>query len=105
GYVLALDDFVFEPGYEPLLGLASIVKLDVLGKSPTEIRELIDRVRPFGVRCLAERVEDAATRAECATLGFELFQGYFFARPETLGGRDIPIEQVNIIRLLNLLLE
>ena len=105
GYVLALDDFVFESGYEPLLQLASIVKLDVLGKSVDDIRERIDRVRPFGVRCLAERVEDAATHAECAALGFDLFQGYFFARPETLGGRDIPMEQVNIIRLLNLLLE
>jgi EAL and modified HD-GYP domain-containing signal transduction protein len=105
GYVLALDDFVFQAGYEPLIRLATIVKLDVLGKSPDELRALMDRVRPFGVRCLAERVEDAAMRAECAALGFDLFQGYFFARPETLGGRDIPLDQVNIIRLLNLLLE
>src|SRR6185503_17394021 len=63
----------------------------------------LDLVRPFGVSCLAERVETRTMRDECAALGFELFQGYFFARPETIGGRDIPLEQASIVRLLNLL--
>jgi EAL and modified HD-GYP domain-containing signal transduction protein len=55
------------------------------------------------VRCLAERVETAAVHARCAAMGFELFQGYFYARPEMLAGRSIPLQQANLIRLLNLL--
>lgn len=103
GYTLALDDFVYDPVYNPLLRLSQIVKFDVLGQSPDALRRQLELVRPFGVSCLAERVETAAMRDECAALGFDLYQGYFFARPETIGGRDIPLAQANIIRLLNLL--
>jgi EAL and modified HD-GYP domain-containing signal transduction protein len=103
GYRLALDDFEYRPSYAPLLHLASIVKIDVLGKSPAELEETIGFVRPFRVRCLAERVETAEMRHSCAAMGFELFQGYYFARPVTLSGRQIPVEYTNIFRLLNLL--
>jgi EAL and modified HD-GYP domain-containing signal transduction protein len=103
GYRLALDDFVYEPGYDPLLELAHIVKLDVLAHTPEELKRQLDLVRRFKVECLAERVETAEMRKYCASLGFDLFQGYYFARPETVGGRDVPLEQANIIRLLNLL--
>jgi c-di-GMP phosphodiesterase len=103
GYTLALDDFVFTPGYEPLLRLAGIVKVDVLGRADDELRRVVEQLRPFGVRCLAERVETAAVHRRCAALGFELFQGYFYARPQMLSGREVPVQQANLIRLLNVL--
>jgi c-di-GMP phosphodiesterase len=103
GYVIALDDFEYSESYEPLLRLARIVKVDVLDKSEATLTEALNRLRPFGVSCLAERVESSTTRLMCARLGFDLFQGYYFARPETLSGREIPVEQAHIIRLLNLL--
>lgn len=103
GYVLALDDFVYDPAYEPLLRLAKIVKVDVLNRPLCKLREQLDRLRPFDVTCLAERVESRAVRDECAALGFAFFQGYYFARPETLASREVPMEQANLMRLLNLL--
>ena len=103
GYTLALDDFVYQPSYDPLLRLARVVKLDVLGLPVETLRENIYRLRPFDVHCLAERVETAEVHAQCMELGFELFQGYFYARPEILSGRELPMQQANIIRLLNLL--
>jgi EAL and modified HD-GYP domain-containing signal transduction protein len=103
GYTLALDDFEYAPSYDPLLRLATIVKLDVLDRPDDELRQALERVRPFGVRCLAERVETAGVHRRCAALGFELFQGYFYARPEMLSGREVPVQQANLIRLLNLL--
>lgn len=103
GYTLALDDFVYSPSYDPLLRLARIVKVDVLDQPVDELREIMAILQPFRVRCLAERVENAEVHAQCAELGFELFQGYFYARPEILSGREMPVQQANIIRLLNLL--
>ena len=103
GYTLALDDFVYSPSYDPLLRMARIVKLDVLDRPMEELREVMDILEPFRVSCLAERVENAEVHAQCAALGFELFQGYFYARPEILSGREMPVQQANIIRLLNLL--
>ena len=103
GYTVALDDFVYDETYDPLLKLARIVKVDVLDRPVAELRTVVEQLRPYRVRCLAERVENAEVHAQCAELGFELFQGYFYARPEIMSGREVPATQANIIRLLNLL--
>lgn len=102
GYQLALDDFEYTPQFDPLLELAAMVKLDVLGRAPDDVARAADRVRGFGVRLVAERVETEEMRGACAALGFDLFQGYFFSRPETLSARPLPPGLVAAIRLLNL---
>lgn len=103
GFTLALDDFEWDDAYIPLLELASIVKLDVLNKSEEELRERCERVRPYNVRVLAERVETNAVRDQCLASGYSLFQGYFFSKPETLTTRDLSAAQLTILRLMNLL--
>ena len=89
GFSLALDDFVYDPSLEPLLELADVVKLDVLALGADGTREQLSRVRGRGVRLLAEKVETHAEFALCRSMGFELFQGYFYARPELVSGRGV----------------
>ncbi|MBV9773494.1 MAG: HDOD domain-containing protein, partial [Gemmatimonadetes bacterium] len=103
GYRLALDDFVYDPARAPLLEFADTIKVDVLGLSPAQIRDSVRALGRFGKVLLAERVEDDAVRKLCTELGFTLFQGYFFARPETLSRKHLSVEQGNVLRLLNLL--
>jgi EAL and modified HD-GYP domain-containing signal transduction protein len=103
GYRLALDDYVYSDATKPLLDLASIVKVDVLNRTEDDLREVAKQLRPSGVRLLAERVETSTIRDSCAKLGFELFQGYLFSRPETLTKTDVSAGQLAIMRLLNLL--
>lgn len=103
GYILALDDFEFTPAFEPLLKIARIIKLDVLNKSDEELKSNYDRVASYGGTILAERVETQAVRHTCHTIGYRLFQGYFFSKPETLARRDLSAAQLTILRLMNLL--
>jgi EAL and modified HD-GYP domain-containing signal transduction protein len=103
GYMLALDDFEYNPKFDRLLGLAHIVKVDVLGKTDEELESIAHRLAPHNVRLLAERVETREMQARCAALGFELFQGYFFSKPEILSKRDLTTDELSIVRLLNLL--
>jgi c-di-GMP phosphodiesterase len=103
GYLLALDDFEYHAGWNRFLPLVDIIKVDVLGKSPAEIATVAGRLLPTGVRLLAERVEDDRVRRQCEEVGFSLFQGYFFARPETVTRRDLSLEQLTILKLMNLL--
>jgi EAL and modified HD-GYP domain-containing signal transduction protein len=103
GYTLALDDFVNAPGYEPLLRLAKIVKVDVLGRDEAELRRVAEELRPYGVRLLAERVETADVRDRCRRLGYTLFQGYFYSRPQVVSHRELGVEQVAVVRLMNML--
>ena len=103
GYTLALDDFVNAPGYEPLLALASIVKIDVLNKSEAEVKQVADDLRRFGVRLLAERVETAEVRDMCRRHGYTLFQGYYYSKPQIVSHRELSVEHSTMLRLLNLL--
>ncbi len=102
GFEVALDDFAGGEDYHRLLQLAQIVKVDVLGATVETLEPLVQRLRAYPVRLLAERVEDRAMLGLCETLGFTLFQGYHFQRPETVGGRDLPPGIVAIVRLMNL---
>ncbi|HEY4219259.1 MAG TPA: HDOD domain-containing protein [Gemmatimonadaceae bacterium] len=103
GYRLALDDYIFDEATQPLLELASIVKIDVLNRQAHDLAVVAQQLSPFGVRLLAERVETAQVRDRCADMGYELFQGYLFSRPETLTKTDVSASQLAIMRLLNLL--
>ena len=58
GYTLALDDFVGEPGFEPLCEIADIVKVDILGKTPSEVMAIVKGLRGYKARLLAEKVEN-----------------------------------------------
>ena len=103
GYRLALDDY--EPGgpHDTLLPHAQIVKVDVLNRPVEELRAVAQSLRGRRVRLLAERVETAEVRDACRALGFELFQGYFFSRPELISGKGISADQLGILQLMNLL--
>lgn len=80
GFEVALDDFVLTRETEPLLRVASIVKIDM--QQPFDERA-VAWYKKLGLRLLAEKVEDIETFERLRALGFELFQGYFYARPET----------------------
>jgi EAL and modified HD-GYP domain-containing signal transduction protein len=103
GYRIALDDYVPNDDTRALLEYATMVKVDVLGKSEAEIAAIARDLKPRGVRLLAERVETATMRDACAAMGFEFFQGYLFSKPETLSKADVAPGQLAIMRLLNLL--
>lgn len=103
GYTIALDDFVYDPSFDPLLALASIVKVDVLGREDAEIEAVVRQLQGFDVRLLAERVETEAVHVRCKALGFQLFQGYFYAKPEMVTKEDLEAGQLAILRVLNLL--
>jgi EAL and modified HD-GYP domain-containing signal transduction protein len=103
GYTLALDDYVADERMRPFVELASIVKIDVLNRPLADLRCVAHHLRSSGVRLLAERVETATVRDMCTDLGYELFQGYLFSRPETLTKSDVSASHLAILQLLNLL--
>jgi EAL and modified HD-GYP domain-containing signal transduction protein len=100
GHRLAMDDFVWSESARPLLELADIVKLDVLEPSWDEVLETVALCKPFGVRFLAERVEDAATLDRAMAAGFELFQGFHLGRPQTLSMESLGPGQAIALRML-----
>jgi EAL and modified HD-GYP domain-containing signal transduction protein len=99
GFRLALDDFVYLAGYDRLLDLASIVKMD-LRANQDDFRAEVDRLKRFPATLLAEKVETPEEFDRCLELGFGLFQGYFFARPRLVTGRRTPSDRLTTLRLI-----
>lgn len=89
GYRLALDDFVWQPGAERLLELASLVKIDIQAIDLDGQRELIERTRPFEVQLVAEKVETHREFGACVELGYDYFQGFLLSYPQVVPGRTL----------------
>ncbi|MGE0081424.1 MAG: EAL and HDOD domain-containing protein [Thiohalomonadaceae bacterium] len=100
GFTIALDDFRFRPGIEPLLRYARLVKLDVLSMSEGELREHVERLRRHGVRLVAEKVESFEEFELCRELGFDYFQGYFLAKPHIIQSRSLSANRLVLLQLL-----
>ncbi len=86
GYRIALDDFTIFDHRVGLLPYVDIVKVDIGVLWPDEVIETLDLLRRYDVSLLAEKVETAEDMERCLDLGFELFQGYYLARPEVIAG-------------------
>ncbi len=100
GHTLALDDFVFRDGIEPLIELADIVKLDVLALSPAELARHVELLRPHGVTLLAEKVEAGEQLDGLRAMGFELFQGFALQKPTTVRASATSVNKSVLLQIL-----
>lgn len=100
GYRLALDDFVFQPGYEGLVELADIVKIDFQLTPLQAQTALLKRLKTKDRLLLAEKVETREEFEWSRKSGYDLFQGYFFARPVIVKKNAIPSSRVSAIAIL-----
>ena len=85
GFRLALDDVSsYDERYEPLFEIADIIKIDLPLLDQAALAALVQRLKPYTGKLLAEKVETWERVHECMDLGFELFQGFVLARPSLL---------------------
>lgn len=103
GYTIALDDFELTEETRGLIPYADIIKLDVLQLSTKQILEHVEYLKPFGITLVAEKVETYEMLEFCKASGFDLFQGYFLARPKIIKGRKITENKQAVLQLLSVL--
>ena len=103
GYQIALDDFCLNKKTIALIDYADIIKLDILDTKPEAWENYIPRLKEKGITLLAEKVETYQSFEQCCALGFELFQGYFFAKPKIMSGKRISSNKLAILNLLTAL--
>ena len=89
GYQLALDDFTGQAGYEPLIDLADIIKVEFPALCVAERKAICKKFQKRGIRMLAEKVETREEFEQALDMGYDLYQGYFFARPATVRSREV----------------
>ncbi len=100
GFMLALDDFIYEERLEPLLPLIDFVKVDFRETTERDRKALVEKLSPRGIKMVAEKVETRSELQQASEMGYTYFQGYFFSKPEIVVAQDIPGYKLNYLRVL-----
>ena len=101
GYSLALDDFVYSNKFDELLILSEIIKIDFRLTPVETLGEMIDTLKKYNCKLLAEKIETYDEFHQAKELGFDYFQGYFFSKPEVLKNKDLSSSQARMLRLIS----
>ena len=105
GYQLALDDVTeINDDVELMLPVVNVVKVDVLELEKETISDLVKKLGRWPVLLLAEKVESDEQAKYCMELGFQMFQGYYFAKPEVMTGKRADPAKMSLLKLLTLVM-
>lgn len=100
GFKLALDDPMMLSGEHKVLPLIDIVKVDIGRVQLAHARQRMSQFSQARVQLIAENVNTPVMFDQCRDLGFDLFQGYFFASPEIRIARQLPASRLSLVELL-----
>ncbi len=100
GYELALDDFVYSKKYHQLLEICDIIKIDFRLTPADKVQQMVDSLKIYECRLLAEKIETYEEFDTAVSLGFDFFQGYFFSKPEIIQNKDLSASQLTMMQLI-----
>ncbi|ADZ92028.1 EAL and HDOD domain-containing protein [Marinomonas mediterranea] len=103
GYRFVLDDYFFNQEYDALLPHITIIKVDVIATPPNQFLKEIEQLKAMGISLIAEKVEDESMFELCKSTGFDLYQGYYFQRPEIIKGKKIESHVKDALNLVSAL--
>lgn len=105
GHQIALDHYVPDGPNEHLIPLVDLIKVNVMAFDPTQLPAMVAQLRSRSpARLLADKVETPDFFQQCRDLGFDLFQGYYFARPHMVTSAKVSPAQSALLHLLNLVM-
>lgn len=89
-YKLALDDFVYKPQWDRFLKLVKLIKFDIAITPLSEIQPIVTKLQAHKqIKILAEKIETQEGYELALDMGFDYFQGYFFAKPTMIKQNDV----------------
>lgn len=105
GHQCALDGVVtINEEIQRILPAINIVKIDISQLDKESLISLVDQYKRWPVLLLAEKIETPELAKVCMALGFEMFQGYYFAKPENISGKRADPAKLSLLKLLQLVM-
>ena len=102
GYKLALDDFVMDDSFLPLVDKVDIIKVEYPSVSYEDQKEFISKYRKNPkIKFLAEKIETREEYQKAVEIGYDYFQGYFFSKPAVVNTKEIVSLNTSLISILN----
>ncbi len=107
GYHFALDDAHCDPAFIknflPIFPHIEVLKLDIKIIQMDLLKERISEFKKYGFQILAEKVETEEEFETYKSLGCDLFQGYYFAKPRIITQEAMDPHYKHIFNLIRLL--
>lgn len=102
GFRFAAEASAHGPQLARLLPVIDFVKMDLRALPVVTLLSLAPRLRTTGKRLVAEKVENHTEYRTCLDVGFDYFQGYYFAKPSVIASRKLSPSQTTVLDLMNL---
>ncbi len=103
GFRFAVEASNHGPALSRLLPVIDFVKMDLRALPIVTLLSLAPRLRTTGKRLVAEKVENHTEYRTCLDVGFDYFQGYYFAKPTVISGRKLSPSQTTVLALMDLI--
>jgi EAL and modified HD-GYP domain-containing signal transduction protein len=97
GFTVALEGFRTGTAWQALSEHASAVKLDIRELAGSSLLSTLEWLRPRRLTLIARGVDTRKDYDVCRALGFDAFQGLFFAQPAMIEGRSSPTHRLGTL--------
>ena len=103
GFRIALDDFVYDHKFNEMIQLCNMIKFDIMATPLETLSPILDSLKNEldHITLLCEKVETHQEFEQAKAMGFKLFQGYFFSKPEIISNKGLAANQLTNLKLLN----
>lgn len=101
-FKIALDNPQHHTQLEALIPYADYIKLDMRDVDIALATQWLKKYQATGCQLIAEKVEQNAQFTALLEAGYQQFQGYFYAKPESLNSKVINPSFDGVLHLLNL---
>ena len=107
GYIFVLDDFTFNKNnfekYKILFPRIKYIKADLQTNSMANMELIVKNLKKFDIKFVAEKVETKEEFEKLISIGYELFQGYYFAKPDILSTKRLDPATTEILNILGMI--
>ncbi len=100
GFKIALEEHEFNNRYQRFQSCIDIVKVDLNKMNTQAFEKQLPSLKRHNITLVAEKVETNEDFKRCLDMGFDYFQGYFFARPEVIRQKNISTSNLAMLELL-----
>ena len=101
GYKIALTEYDVADHWQALFPYLAMIKVDIEKINPKRLLPLRTQLKPFNIKLVAEKVETRFQRQALAEIGFNYFQGFFYAEPEIIEGQILAPIKTQMLNLIS----
>ena len=108
GYLLAINNITIDAQkmqeYAKVFKELSFVKINLDQNIDLKTKDMISELKAHNIKVIGSKIENNAHYKRARELGCDMFQGYFFAKPNIIENAKYEPSQMKVLKLYNLLI-